>query len=172
VGDVHQRAAGGLLDDVAAIAVGGQQHGMCALDEVGAVVRDALLWNDTRSAQASRDLFGELGGAATWVERTGSVPVPSFTVTKVRWLAENEPANAARVAEVVLPHHWVTGQILKQGNAFREYVTDRGDASGTGYFSTAEGTYLLTSRSSRWVTGSPRLEYSVRRRKQGGPTRA
>ncbi|NYG06168.1 xylulokinase [Phycicoccus badiiscoriae] len=135
--------AGGLLDDVAAIAVGGQQHGMCALDEVGAVVRDALLWNDTRSAQASRDLLGELGGAATWVERTGSVPVPSFTVTKVRWLAENEPANAARVAEVVLPHDWLTGQILKQGNAFREYVTDRGDASGTGYFSTAEGTYLL-----------------------------
>src|SRR6476469_1311056 len=49
--------ADGLLDDVAAIAVGGQQHGMCALDESGDVVRDALLWNDTRSAQASRDLL-------------------------------------------------------------------------------------------------------------------
>ncbi|QGN58698.1 xylulokinase [Nostocoides sp. HKS02] len=134
--------ANGLLDDVAAIAVGGQQHGMCALDETGEVVRDALLWNDTRSAQASRDLLDELGGPAAWVERTGSVPVPSFTVTKVRWLAEHEPANAAKVASVVLPHDWLTGQILKQGNAFDGHVTDRGDASGTGYYSAADGAYL------------------------------
>jgi xylulokinase len=55
------RAAGG-LDDVAAVAVGGQQHGMVCLDDDGAVVRPALLWNDTRSAQAARDLTGELGG--------------------------------------------------------------------------------------------------------------
>ena len=89
--------ADGLLDGVSAMSVGGQQHGMVALDETGEVVRDALLWNDTRSAQASRDLVDELGSAA-WVERTGSVPVPSFTVTKVRWLAEHEPQNAARLA--------------------------------------------------------------------------
>jgi xylulokinase len=140
--EAFQRAtAGGLLDGVAAIAVGGQQHGMCALDDSGTVIRDALLWNDTRSAQASRDLVTELG-SATWVKRTGSVPVPSFTVTKVRWLAENEPENAERVAEVVLPHDWLTGQILKRGNAFERYVTDRADASGTGYFSAAEDAYL------------------------------
>ncbi|MBE7189171.1 FGGY family carbohydrate kinase, partial [Jatrophihabitans endophyticus] len=48
-------AAGG-LGDVAAVAVGGQQHGMVCLDESGAVVRDALLWNDTRSAGAAADL--------------------------------------------------------------------------------------------------------------------
>jgi xylulokinase len=137
----QQATAEDLLAGVSAIAVGGQQHGMCALDEEGTVVRDALLWNDTRSAQASRDLVAELG-AATWVERTGSVPVPSFTVTKVRWLAEHEPDNAARLAQVVLPHDWLTGRILEQGNAFEEYVTDRGDASGTGYFSTADGAYL------------------------------
>ena len=133
--------AEGLLEGVVAISVGGQQHGMVALDESGEVVRDALLWNDTRSAQASRDLVEELGSAA-WVERTGSVPVPSFTVTKVRWLAEHEPRNADRVAQVVLPHDWLTGQILKQGNAFELHATDRGDASGTGYFSPADGTYL------------------------------
>ena len=83
--------ADGLLDGVAAIAVGGQQHGMCALDDTGAVVREALLWNDTRSAQASRDLVSELGGPAAWVERTASVPVPSFTVTQVRWRPSCSP---------------------------------------------------------------------------------
>src|SRR6478752_2107183 len=83
-------AAGG-IDDVAAIAVGGQQHGMVCLDEAGAVVRDALLWNDTRSADAAAQLITDLGGASAWAEAVGSVPVASFTVTKLRWLAHPEP---------------------------------------------------------------------------------
>ena len=141
--DAYLAATGNnLLQGVSAIAVGGQQHGMCALDESGAVVRDALLWNDTSSAQASRDLVSELGGMAAWVDRTGSVPVPSFTVTKLRWLAEHEPELAARTASVVLPHDWLTGQILKQGNGFERWTTDRGDASGTGYFSPESGAYV------------------------------
>ena len=134
--------ADGLLEGVSAIAVGGQQHGMCALDESGDVVRDALLWNDTRSAQAARDLTDELGGPQEWVRRTGLALVPSFTVTKVRWLAEHEPQNAARVHDVVLPHDWLTAQILKHGNGFERYTTDRGDASGTGYFSSTSDSYL------------------------------
>ncbi len=54
-------AAAGGLDDVAAISIGGQQHGMVVLDADGRVIRDALLWNDTRSAQAARDLIDEVG---------------------------------------------------------------------------------------------------------------
>ena len=134
--------ADGLLEGVSAIAVGGQQHGLVALDESDEVIREAMLWNDTSSADASRDLIEELGGAAEWVDRTGLVPVPSFTVTKVRWLAEHEPQHAERLARVVLPHDWLTSRILKQGNGFREHVTDRGDASGTGYFSAVDDAYL------------------------------
>src|SRR5215212_8207386 len=93
-------AAAGGLDDVAAVAVAGQQHGMVCLDEEGAVVRPALLWNDTRSAQAAADLTRELGegesGRKAWADAVGLVPVASFTVTKLRWLAEHEPANADR----------------------------------------------------------------------------
>ena len=55
--------AGG-LDDVAAIAIAGQQHGMVVLDDAGRVIRPALLWNDTRSAPAALDLIAELGAAA------------------------------------------------------------------------------------------------------------
>ena len=133
--------ADGLLDGVDAIAVGGQQHGLCALDAEGAVVRDALLWNDTRSARAATDLVAELGGPSAWAQRLGVVPVASFTVTKLRWLAQHEPENASRVQDVVLPHDWLTAQILKKGNGFRDYSTDRGDASGTGYWSSASGEY-------------------------------
>ena len=128
------REAGG-LDDVAAIAVGGQQHGMVCLDADAKVVRDAVLWNDTRSAEAARDLVGELpGGAAGWAEAVGSVPVASFTVTKLRWLAEHEPDNAARTAAVCLPHDWLTWRLRDTGE-LADLVTDRGDASGTGYWS-------------------------------------
>jgi xylulokinase len=134
--------ADGLLDGVSAIAVGGQQHGMCALNDSGDVIRDALLWNDTRSARAAQDLTDELGGVEAWVARTGMSPLPSFTITKVRWLAEHEPQNADRVADVVLPHDWLTGQILKQGNGFERWVTDRGDASGTCYFDSVADAYL------------------------------
>ncbi|MEO7446961.1 MAG: xylulokinase [Humibacillus sp.] len=131
----------GALDGVSAIAVGGQQHGMVTLDEYDEVVREALLWNDTRSAQAAADLTAELGGVSAWVDEVGLVPVASFTVTKLRWLAQHEPDNAARVARIVLPHDWMTGRILKDGNAFERWSTDRGDASGTGYFSAATNDY-------------------------------
>ena len=133
-------AAGG-IDDVAALAVGGQQHGMVCLDESGAVVRDALLWNDTRSAAAASDLVAELdGGAQAWATAVGSVPLASFTVTKLRWLRDHEADNAARTAAVCLPHDWLTWQ-LRGAPGVDAVTTDRGDASGTGYWSPADGTY-------------------------------
>jgi len=126
--------AGG-LDGVAALGVAGQQHGMVCLDEDGRVVRPALLWNDTRSAGAARDLIAELGGPEAWAKAVGSVPVASFTVTKLRWLARHEPDNAARAATVCLPHDYLTWRLTGR------MVTDRGDASGTGYWSPAENAY-------------------------------
>ncbi|HEX4226017.1 MAG TPA: FGGY family carbohydrate kinase, partial [Pseudonocardiaceae bacterium] len=93
--------AGGLAD-VAAVSVAAQQHGMVCLDEQGQVVRPALLWNDTRSAKAADDLVAEAGanGRQEWASAVGSVPLASFTVTKLRWLAEHEPEAAARTAAV------------------------------------------------------------------------
>jgi xylulokinase len=132
-------AGDGVLDRVAAVAVAGQQHGMVALDDAGNVVRPALLWNDTRSASAASDLVAELG-AQTWADAIGSVPVASFTVAKLRWLAEHEPEHAARVVTVLLPHDWLTWQLTGAG---APPTTDRGDASGTGYWSPATGAYRL-----------------------------
>jgi xylulokinase len=141
-------AAAGGLDDVAALSVGGQQHGMVCLDEGGDVVRDALLWNDVRSAQAAADLVVELGdgdplrGAQAWAQAVGVVPVASFTAAKLRWLADAEPGNADRTAAVCLPHDWLTWQ-LSADRSLATLATDRGDASGTAYFSAATGQYRL-----------------------------
>ncbi|KRA25574.1 xylulose kinase [Microbacterium sp. Root61] len=134
--------AGG-LDDVAALSVGGQQHGMVVLDAEGRVIRPALLWNDTRSAGAAADLIAEFG-AQQLAERTGLVPVASFTITKLRWLRDHEPENAARVAAVALPHDWLTWRLRGFGPenpALDELVTDRSDSSGTGYWNPATGDY-------------------------------
>ena len=139
--------AGGLAD-VAAVSIAGQQHGMVVLDAEGRVIRPALLWNDTRSARAATDLIAEVG-AADYARRTGLVPVASFTSTKLRWLRDNEPENAARVEAVALPHDWLTWRLRGFGPAddnvggprLEELITDRSDASGTGYWNPNTGRY-------------------------------
>ena len=134
-------AQAGGLDDVEAISVGGQQHGMVVLDDGGRVIRPALLWNDTRSAEAATQLAEEIPDIVT---RTGSRPVASFTSTKLRWLRDHEPDNAARVAAVALPHDWLTWRLRGFGPAnprLDALTTDRSDASGTGYWSPASGEY-------------------------------
>jgi xylulokinase len=139
--DALTKAGGGLLTRAAAVGVAGQQHGMVVLDENAEVIRPALLWNDLRSAGAAEALVAERG-PRWWAERTGSVPNASFTVTKLRWLTEHEPDHAARVYRVMLPHDFLTWRLLAGAGMSKEPVTDRGDASGTGYFSPADSAWL------------------------------
>ena len=133
-------AAGG-LSDVKAISIAGQQHGMVALNAQGQVVRDALLWNDTRSAPQAQELIEHFGSG--WLAKnTGSVPVASFTSTKLLWLKETEPANAQATAAVALPHDWLTWKLAGLAPDITKLVTDRSDASGTGYFDPILNIYL------------------------------
>ena len=155
--------AGG-LDDVAALSVGGQQHGMVILDEQGNVIRDAMLWNDISSAPQAAALIERLGSAAPaedgepedvvargkqrWVKAVGSSPVASYTLTKVAWVAEHEPENAKRIAAICLPHDWLSWRIAGYGPVAEgedahldALFTDRSDASGTIYYDAAHGEY-------------------------------
>ena len=122
--------------DVVAIAIGGQQHGMVALDADRQVIRPAKLWNDTESAPDAGWLLKQLpGGAGDWAEACGSVPVAAFTISKLSWLHRSEPEAWQRLAHVLLPHDWLTSQLTGR------LTTDRGDASGTGYWSARTGEY-------------------------------
>jgi xylulokinase len=140
--------AGG-FDDVSAVSIGGQQHGMVLLDVDGRVIREALLWNDTRSSGAATEII-EHFGAERIVELTGSLPVASFTSTKVFWVSRNEPQNAARIAAVCLPHDWLTWRLAgygpigesEKGPDLNALATDPSDASGTGYFNPSTGEYV------------------------------
>ncbi|MEU3285203.1 xylulokinase [Streptomyces longwoodensis] len=129
------RQCGDAAHEAAAVSIGGQQHGLVTLDAQGEPVRPALLWNDVRSAPQARRLTEDLGGAKFWAERTGSVPAASFTVTKWAWLAENEPEAVRATRAVRLPHDYLTERLTGEG------TTDRGDASGTGWWASSTEAY-------------------------------
>jgi xylulokinase len=122
------------LGDVVAMSVAGQQHGLVLLDDAGSVIRPAKLWNDTTSAADAARLVADLGAVA-WAQGCGSVPVASFTISKLAWIAEHEPETMARVRRVMLPHDFLTWRLTGG------HVTDRGDASGTGWFDPAANRY-------------------------------
>ena len=128
------------IEDVSAISIAGQQHGMVALNSDGNVIRNALLWNDVRSADAAESLNREAGGDIEIAKKVGSKLVASFTAAKLRWLADYEPENASNTVSVALPHDWLSWQI-QGGRDFTKLFTDRSDASGTGYFDPTTSQY-------------------------------
>lgn len=134
----------GRASDVGVISVAGQQHGLVVLDERNRPLRRALLWNDTRSSDDAERLTDLLGPQA-WVDRTGLLPRASFTVTKWAWLRRNDPATARAAASIRLPHDYLTQRLAGAG------VTDRGDASGTGWWSPGDGAY------DAYILGLPEL---------------
>jgi xylulokinase len=140
-----------------AIAIAAQQHGLVVMDSDGVVLRPAKLWNDTESAPDSQALIDALpNGPADWAAACGSVPLPSFTITKLRWLRRCEPDVFRRVAAVLLPHDWLSSRLTGR------LTTDRGDASGTGYWSPEEGRYRpdlldLVDDSVEWESSLPEV---------------
>jgi len=128
----------GVLDDladyvprIAAISIGGQGHGLVMLDEDGTALRDAKLWNDTQSAPDAMRLR-EMFTPREWVRRTGSLPAPALTLSKLAWTQRHYPELLKRLRHILLPSGYLLFSLT--GRA----VTERGDASGTGYFNPFE----------------------------------
>lgn len=137
----------GGLASLDAVSISGQQHGMVLLDKNGQVIRPALLWNDTRSAAQAAAINAAFPDIH---QRTGSQLVASFTASKVRWVLENEPENAAKIAAIALPHDWLSWK-LSGSSDIRNLFTDRSDASGTGYFNPVKNEYITEIL--QWVSG-------------------
>jgi xylulokinase len=139
-----------------AISIAGQQHGMVTLDASGRVVRPAKLWNDTESAPDATWLVDQLSNPQEWATACGSVPVAAFTITKLSWLHRREPVAWQSVRRVLLPHDYLNYRL--SAAAF----TDRGDASGTGYWSPRDDTYrfellAILDRERDWSEVVPRV---------------
>lgn len=119
------------LPRVGAISVGGQGHGLVLLDSEDRPLRPAKLWNDTESAPDAEHLLA-IKPANEWVHRTGSVPAPALTISKLAWTERNFPGLVAQARRVMLPFDYIVYRLC--GNA----VTERGGSSGTGYFNPFE----------------------------------
>ncbi|MGI8642802.1 MAG: xylulokinase [Thermomicrobiales bacterium] len=115
--------------NVEAIAAGGQQHGLVALDEANQPVMPASLWNNTAAAPDAERLNDEADFAA----EVGSRLVASFTIAKVAHLARTDPEAMSRTSAICLPHDYLNLRLT--GNL----ATDRGDASGSGWWSPISG---------------------------------
>lgn len=133
-----QGAGGTRPSGAAALGITAQQHTSIFLGTDGSPVRPAILWNDLRASTAAAELRAELGDQH-WLDRVGLLPDAAHPVSKLRWLAEHEPAVAARVESLALPHDWLTWKLLGKTKAL---TTDRSDASATGYWSPRSGAYL------------------------------
>lgn len=126
---------GSRKNDVAAIGVSGQQHGLVVLDRQNEVLRPAKLWCDTSTVDQCAQFEREFGGARGLIELAGNAMPPGYTAPKILWLKQNEPAHFEAADCFLLPHDylnfWLTG----------EKRMEYGDASGTG---------LMNIRTRKW----------------------
>src|SRR5690349_336624 len=101
-------------NELRAIGVSGQQHGLVVLNDLNEVVRPAKLWCDTSTAQQCDEIISEFGGSAALIKLLGNTMLPGWTAPKILWLKENEPDNYSSVRSVLLPHDyinfWLTGE--------------------------------------------------------------
>ena len=121
-------------DDVAAVGLTGQMHGLTALDENGDVVRPAILWNDQRSGLQCAEITAKVGEKRLY-QLIGSILLPGFTAPKIRWVMQNEPENFARIKHVLLPKDYIRYRLSG------DYVTDVAGGSGFGLMDIASRTW-------------------------------
>ncbi len=111
-------------NEIAAVGLTGQMHGLVLLDERGKPLRPAILWNDQRT-QAQCDEIHRLIGKERFTQITGNLALAGFTAPKLLWVRENEPDLFARAAHVLLPKDYVRLQLTAG------YAMDKADGAGT-----------------------------------------
>lgn len=116
--------AGASGEDVAAIGLTGQMHGLVMLDEQGDVLRPAILWNDQRTAAQCDTIRARLGKQRL-IQITGNDALTGFTAPKILWVQENEPDIYARCRHILLPKDYIRFRLTG------EYATDRAGGAGT-----------------------------------------
>lgn len=117
-------AAGILGEQVAAIGLTGQMHGLVLLDEAGNVLRPAILWNDQRTEAQCEEIHARIGRDRL-ISITGNVALTGFTAPKILWVRENEPDIYQRIRHILLPKDYVRLRLTG------DYAMDKADGSGT-----------------------------------------
>ncbi len=121
-------------EQIAAIGLTGQMHGLVMLNSAGDVIRPAILWNDQRTEKQCDEIHACVGRQRQ-VEITGKPALTGFTAPKMLWVRENEPQNWAAMTMMLLPKDYVRFYLTD------EYATDVSDASGTSLFDLGTRSY-------------------------------
>lgn len=119
---------GATSESVLCVGLSGQMHGMVALDQHGAVIRRAILWNDQRTAEQCDEIVRLAGGLDALLSMTNNRMLPGYTAGKILWMREKEPANYERTRIILNPKDYVRYRLTG------DYATEVSDASGTGLF--------------------------------------
>ncbi|MCM3701735.1 xylulokinase [Paenibacillus macerans] len=119
--------------DIEGVSFSGQMHGLVLLDEQNNVLRNAILWNDTRTTKQCREIEAKLGDRL--LEITRNAALEGFTLPKVLWVQEHEPALFAKAARFVLP---------------KDYLRYRMTGKVQMEISDAAGTLLLNVPEGKW----------------------
>jgi xylulokinase len=114
-------------EEVAAVGLTGQMHGLVLLDEAGKVLRPAILWNDQRT-QSQCDEIHQRIGKEKFIHITGNIALTGFTAPKILWVKENEPDVFAKAKHVLLPKDYIRYKLTGG------YAMDKADGAGTVLF--------------------------------------
>jgi xylulokinase len=114
-------------EEVGAVGLTGQMHGLVLLDEAGNVLRPAILWNDQRTQSQCDEIHRRIG-KEKFIRITGNVALTGFTAPKIIWVKENEPDVFARAKHVLLPKDYVRYKLTGG------YALDKADGAGTALF--------------------------------------
>jgi xylulokinase len=114
-------------DQVSAIGLTGQMHGLVLLDEMGEILRPAILWNDQRTQSQCDEIHRRIG-RERFIQISGNVALTGFTAPKILWVQENEPEIYARAKHVLLPKDYIRLKLTG------EYAMDKADGAGTVLF--------------------------------------
>ena len=128
--DVMAKASA-TADEIAAVGLTGQMHGLVLLDAERRVLRPAILWNDQRTSAECDDIRSRMGGRKRLLEVTGNDALPGFTAPKILWVRKNEPDVYAKADLVLLPKDYVRLRLTDVA------AIDKADGSGTLLFDLA-----------------------------------
>jgi xylulokinase len=115
-------------NEIRAIGLSGQMHGLVALDKSRNVLRPAMLWNDQRAEANCQDIYQLVGGREELLSFTNNPMLPGYTAGKILWLRDNEPEVFDKIDKVLLPKDFIRYKLTGT------LGTDFSDASGTGLF--------------------------------------
>lgn len=118
-------------EDISAIGLTGQMHGLVLLDEHGAVLRPAILWNDQRTQAQCDDITARVGERRL-IELTGNPALTGFTAPKLLWVRDHEPEIYAKIDQILLPKDYIRYKLTDA------YATDLAGAAGTSLLNVAE----------------------------------